>query len=86
MYKWVRKVNTIVQSTRGMMNNDETRRKIAFKIIEVLNAAGVKAWVDCGVKYNTPEVVDHGEFRAMVDTEEIYMLFKCIRENTKGVV
>ena len=79
MYKWVKEVDNLVSSLVGELNNRSLQIDVKNNIIEILNKHKVIAYVNCGQTVNTPEVIDHGEFRALVETQSISMMFKLIR-------
>lgn len=81
MYEWVGDVKRIVDGLGGLINDNETRVKVAKDIIAVLRENDVAAFVNCGRSVNTDDVINNGEFRAEVDTGEIVFTFKYIRGN-----
>lgn len=83
MYEWIKKVENVIKTVKGKPNNYETRSMVTDKIIDILNKAGVVAFVDCGPNYNNAEVIHHGEFRAMVDLKTVQLVFKYINEEVK---
>lgn len=80
MYEWVEEVDKLVQSLKGEINDIPTRVDISKTIIDILNKHEVAAHVDCSARVNTAEVVDHGEFRAKVETSTVTIIFKFIRK------
>jgi len=74
--EWVQDVDMLIQSLKGEVNDRELRGSVTKNIMITLEKYGVRAYVDCGPKINTPEVVNHGEFHAFVDAGDVSVLFK----------
>jgi len=80
-YKWIQDVYDYVGSyVIGRFNNHETRSTVLKHVIKILKESGVDAFVDCGHNVNTPDVIDHGEFRLFVKTPHIEFMFKIFKE------
>ena len=75
---WIKEVNDIIQGLGMETNNYNLQVKIANEIIKILKTHKVEAFVDCSSRVNTSEVVQHGDFRALVETPNITYIFKYI--------
>ena len=82
-YQWVNEVDKIIQSLSKEMNNLETRKAVAIEVVRVLNKHKITARIDCSANVNTPDVVNHAEFRLRVETENITYMFRFIKGRHK---
>ena len=80
-YEWIDEVIDIIQSVHGEYNDHRTRMRVKNEIIAILEKYKIfDSYVDCSSNINTPEVVSHGGFQALVKTKNIDYLFKFITE------